>query len=365
MGTPDKVMVALSGGVDSSVAAAILKKQGNDVIGATLVFRPDENQDRISWCCGDYAVQSASAVANQLGIEHHVVDAAKEFEREILKPSWEEYACGRTPSPCINCNAKIKFGLLMRHASSLGVGTLATGHYALLEKDGERGLFRGRDTSKDQSYFLFALSREQLDNAVFPLGGLKKSEVRTMASKMGLKSANRRESQDACFVIEGGGFSEALRVRFGVAARAGDVVDPRGEKLGRHKGIHLYTIGQRKGLGIAVGCRAYVSGIDEDTRSVTLSDDPRDIESTRLIASDPTWIDGAPPSFPLRCEAQIRYRHTPARAVVNPDGKGGLRVEFDEPQRAIAPGQGVAFFNGDRVLGGGWIDRDHNLTSRQ
>ncbi len=356
MGTGKRVMVAMSGGVDSSVAAAILKEQGYDVIGATLVFRPEGNVGKISWCCGDGAVQSASAVADQLGIEHHAVDAADEFEREILKPSWEEYARGRTPSPCINCNAKMKFGLLMRHASNLGAQAMATGHYALLEKGGERGLFRGRDTSKDQSYFLFALSREQLDNVVFPLGGMEKSEVRTIASKMGLKSANRQESQDACFAIEGGGFSEALRVRFDAAARAGDVIDPRGEKLGRHKGIHLYTIGQRKGLGIAVGCRAYVSRIDADARSVVLSDDPHDIESMRLTASDPTWIDGAPPSFPLRCTAQIRYRHSPAGAVVNPDGKGGLRVEFDEPQRAIAPGQGVAFFDGDRVLGGGWID---------
>ena len=173
---------------------------------------------------------------------------------------------------------------------------------------------------------------------------------------MGLKSANRSESQDACFVIEGGGFSEALRVRFEAVARVGDVVDPRGEKLGRHRGIHLYTIGQRKGLGIAVGYRAYVSGIDANTSNVVLSDDPRDLESPRLTASDSTWIDGAPPSFPLRCTAQIRYRHSPAGAVVNPHGESGLRVEFDEPQRAIAPGQGVAFFNGDRVLGGGWID---------
>ncbi len=356
MSTGKRVLVAMSGGVDSSVAAAILKEQGYDVLGATLVFRPEENVDKISWCCGDGAVQSARAVADKLGIEHHTVDAADEFEREILKPAWDEYARGRTPSPCINCNAKMKFGLLMSHASNLGAEIMATGHYALLEKDGERGLFRGRDTSKDQSYFLFALSRDQLGKVVFPLGGLEKSEVRTIASKMGLASANRPESQDACFIIEGGGFSEALRTRFEATARAGDVVDPRGEKLGRHKGIHLYTIGQRKGLGIAVGSRAYVSGIDVDNSSVVLSDDPRDLESTRLTASSPTWIDGTAPSFPLRCTAQIRYRHAPAGAVVNPDGKGGLRVEFEKPQRAVAPGQGVALFDGDRVLGGGWID---------
>ena len=275
----------------------------------------------------------------------------------VLEPSWRDYAGGRTPSPCILCNEKLKFGYLLDRAKKLGASKIATGHYARIEhlEDGMPILRRGHYSAKDQTYFLYSLNREQLDATLFPLGTLTKAEVREHARGMGFSNAERPESQDACFVMEEGGFAEALRQRFDAPATKGQIVDRSGAPLKKHTGIHNYTIGQRKGLGVALGKKAYVTSINPDGK-VVLSDEPEDLMSTSLQASNITWTGDVIPQFPLSCKAQIRYRHQPAEATVTASGDV-VHVQFAEPQKAIAPGQAVVFFADDRVLGGGWIDR--------
>ena len=359
MNAPPTVIAAMSGGVDSSVAAALLKEQGYNVIGATLRLRPCTDEDNAKWCCSRGAEEQSRAVAGVLDIPHYVIDASDEFESEILRPAWEEYDCGRTPSPCIRCNDRIKFKLLMELGKKLGAAHVATGHYARVEQmDAGPRLLRGSDPSKDQSYFLFSLPTEYLRAAIFPLGGLLKTEVRKLAKKFQFPNAERKDSQDACFSYGEEGFAEALRIRFNAVSRPGSVMNMSGERIGNHQGIHLYTIGQRKGLRIAVGKRAYVARIDGNKDRVYLTDNPKDLTCKVLYASNPVWTGGsAPDVFPIRCEAQIRYRHHPARAEASIDETGALRIRFDLPESAAAPGQAVVLFDGDRVLGGGWIDR--------
>jgi len=353
-GGGEGVVVAMSGGVDSSVAAALLLQQGRRVIGATLVMHPCGEDTEPPRCCGDGAVDSARAVAVALGIPHYAIPCADLFEREVLGPAWDEYDRGRTPSPCVHCNARIKLTLLMDLALELGAAHVATGHYARIVRDGGAFIARGADRDKDQSYFLFTLTEKQREGVLFPLGELTKAEVRAIAAGRSFASARRPESQDACLAVEGGGFAEALRRRFRAAARPGPVVDRRGIELGRHGGIHNYTVGQRKGLGIAVGRRAYVSGIDASRAAVVLTDEPADLDASGLVASRAVWHGGAPaPRF--ECAAQIRYRHAPAVASVAVEGDT-VEVRFAEPQRAAAPGQAVVFYDGDRVIGGAWID---------
>ncbi len=355
----ETVVVAMSGGVDSSVAAGLLRRAGHEVIGATLRLRPCEGHDdgEVSWCCSRGAEEQSRAVCGVLGIPHYVLDAAAAFEAAVLRTAWLEYDRGRTPSPCVICNEKIKFARLLELARKVGADRVATGHYARAHREGGLPVLRrGADRQKDQSYFLFTLSREQLDAAVFPLGGYTKPEVRQLAREMGFANAERKESQDACFVMKEAGFAEALRLKFGGAARRGEIVDPAGNVLGAHDGVHLYTVGQRKGLGVALGSRAYVSRIDGDKRRVVLTDDPACLESRVLRASPVIWTGGVAATLPRRCEAQIRYRHAPSPARVEATD-GGLSLTFDAPQRAVAPGQAAVLYDGDRVLGGGWIDR--------
>jgi len=347
MSARGKVVVAMSGGVDSSVAAAILLEAGWEVLGATLDWRGPKGAGDEGGCGRD-AVDRAREVARQLGMEHRVVRCGDDFERLVLRPAWEEYARGRTPSPCVHCNRMIKLRLMARLAAEVGADRIATGHFARMAPGGV--LRRGADRSKDQSYFLFALTEEQRRSALFPLGEMDKEEVRERASRLDLASADAPESQDACFGDGDLGFAEALRRRFGAAARGGEVLDRDGE----HGGIHLFTVGQRKGLGIATGRRAYVSMIDPATARVVLTGAPADLESDRLRASGFVW-HGDPPAGPVRCGAQVRYRSSPADAEAVPDGRG-VSVLFDSPQRAVAPGQAVVLYDGDRVLGGGWID---------
>ncbi len=355
----ETVIVAMSGGVDSSVTAGLLQRDGHKVIGATLLFRPCDDDDAVSWCCARGAQEAARAAAGELSIPHYVVECAAEFERDVLRPAWEEYDRGRTPSPCISCNKQIKFELLIELADKIGADSVATGHYARVERDEESGraLLRcGKDASKDQSYFLYSLSQEQLVRARFPLGALEKKEVRRLAAEMELPNAERPESQDACFTFGKDGFAEGLRQRFAASARSGQVIDFQGNILGDHKGIHRFTVGQRKGLGIALGHRAYVAQINADSSRVVLSADDPDLTSNQLTASDVSWTSGVCPPLPVRVRAKIRYRHKAADAVVEPLEEGRVAVKFDTPQRAITPGQATVFYDGDRVLGGGWID---------
>jgi tRNA-uridine 2-sulfurtransferase len=342
-----RVAVAMSGGVDSSVAAALLVEGGHEVVGATLGLG----------CGGDPAgLADARAVAGALGIPHHVVDGAREFEERVLRPAWDEYDCGRTPSPCLVCNERIKFGLLLDWARSLGIDHVATGHHARLEvgDDGEIRLLRGADRDKDQSYFLARLSREQLASAVFPVGGMHKADVRAHARRLGLPSAERAESQDACLVAEGQSFPEMLRSRFGATAAPGDVVDDDGRTIGRHAGVHLYTVGQRRGLGVASASRMWVRAVHCGSAEVVVTHDEGRLLSDRMAVDGVRWL--APrPAGSVVCEVQVRYRHAPVRAEVRATATDEAEVTFERPVRAVAPGQAAVFYDGERVLGSGWI----------
>lgn len=358
MPTPrPRVLVAMSGGVDSSVAAALLVRQGFDVVGVTLRLRPcGEGVDPGS-CCGVDGVETARKVADHLGFPHEVFAVGTEFQERVLRPAWADYAAGRTPNPCIRCNREIKFDLLAQYGLLLGADRVATGHYARREEaaDGRPVLRRGLDAGKDQSYFLFDLGAEGLRRAMFPLGGLHKHQVRALAAELGLASADRPDSQDACLVAEGG-FAEALRRAVGGDAHPGRIVDREGRVLGAHEGIHRFTVGQRQGTGIALGRRAWVRSIDPADGTVVLTTDPADLQASVLEASGVSWL-GDPPAGPVRCGVQVRYRSPAVAAVAMPLPGDRLRVDFDRPVRALSPGQAAVLYDGDRVLGGGFIDR--------
>lgn len=354
----ERVIVAMSGGVDSSVAAALLAQAGFDVLGVTLQLW-DASADLPADSCGGWAaVDSARAVAAKLGIDHELLDASAGFTEQVLRPAWDDYAGGLTPSPCLVCNRVVKFATLCRRADELGARWIATGHHARLEPGPTDAapvrLLRGRDRGKDQSYFLALVAPEQLARARFPVGELTKAEVRARARELGLPSAERAESQDACFTGGECGFSEALRRYIRAPERPGAFVDPAGNRLGEHRGIHHFTIGQRKGLNLALGRRAYVSAIRADTGEVVITDAPEDLLAARLTARDVRWT-GASPVDPFDCQAQIRYRSPAVGARVDVTPDAGARVVFAQPQRAVTPGQAVVFYEGDLVLGGGWI----------
>ncbi len=354
------VLAAMSGGVDSSVAAALLVERGFRVIGVTLLFRPCDDDASVNWCCGVGAAEQAGAVAGRLGIPHYTLDCAEEFERDVLRPAWTEYERGRTPSPCVHCNRAVKFGFLMRFADKVGAEFVASGHYArVVDRDAEDGprLMRGLDANKDQSYFLFSLEGQQLRRVLFPLGGLSKPEVRELARQHGFRNAERKESQDACFSYPEGGFAEGLRVRFSGRLVEGSFVDDAGSRRGPHKGIHRYTVGQRKGLGIAFGTRAYVTDIEAATGDIQVSADPQRLASKGLVAEDLSWLGTRAPQKDesLSCRVQIRYRHRAVPATLSVEDDGRAVVLFEQPQDAVAPGQAVVFYREDEVLGGGWI----------
>ncbi|MBN2341739.1 MAG: tRNA 2-thiouridine(34) synthase MnmA [Deltaproteobacteria bacterium] len=351
------VLVAMSGGVDSSVAAGLLLRQGYSVEGVTLVFRPAGENDDTRWCGDIDSIKNAQAVCQTLDIPHHIINCFDAFEENVLRPSWETYRTGKTPSPCIVCNAKIKFQVILEHAKKLGATRLATGHYAVITHGDQPTLTRGEYTPKDQTYFLFALNKEQLNFTLFPLGGLTKPRVREMAREMGFINSERKESQDACFTTADGNFQEALRLRFHGKKEPGAIVDPHGNRLGQHDGLHNYTIGQRKGLNIALGKRAFVSRIDPVKNEVTLTTDEADLLSKTVTATGVRWTGEVVPDFPLRCAAQIRYRSKPSDGVATLLDNGRLQMVFDEPQKAVAPGQALVLYNGRQVLGGGWIEQ--------
>jgi len=342
---PQPTAIAMSGGVDSSVAAYLLRKEGHEPVGLFMRTGVDATDEHAA---------DAQRVAAQLGIPLHVLDLSREFE-EIIDQFCDEYCRGRTPNPCIVCNRRLKFGRLLEEAQALGAGRLATGHYARLAGTAQQPqLLRGVDPGKDQSYFLFDLAQDQLASALFPNGDRTKADIRRIAESAGLPVKEKAESQEICFVPDNE-YRRFLRKRRPDAARKGTLKDSTGATLGEHEGIAFFTIGQRRGLGIAVGEARYVTRIDPDRNEVTVG--PRKtLYADRLTAAQVNWVSIAAPTRELRAEAQIRYAHRAAPATLRPLPDRRVEVTFDEPQRAVTPGQAAVFYNGDLLLGGGWIE---------
>ncbi len=351
-------VVAMSGGVDSSVAAALLKQEGREVVGVTLqLMGCSEARGSLS-SCGVSGIDRARAVAGELGIAHYVLDCVREFDHQVLRPAWDAYSCGRTPSPCLLCNERIKFGLLLAWARRIGASQIATGHYARVEltPDGEPILLRGRDPSKDQSYFLGGLDKAQLSRITFPIGQLDKAAVRSLCRSLGLSVAEARESQDACMVGPKESFAEMLRERFSGSCRTGVIADESGQVLGRHEGIHRFTVGQRRGLGVASAGRRWVKEVRAEDAVVVVTGREEGLLSQGLVAKGMNWLVKPPAGGALECEVQVRSRHHAAAATVRQQEDGTAAVQFHEPVQAVTPGQAAVFYDGMRVLGRGWID---------
>lgn len=353
-----KVVVGMSGGVDSSLAAALLKKEGYDVIGITFKTWPKEECGRSFGraCCNLESITRARSAAEDLGIPYYVVDLSEEFKKSVIDYFCAEYMKGLTPNPCVICNEKIKFGKLADKARSLGARFIATGHYAQKTFDNKNGRFllrEGKDRRKDQSYFLFSLSQEQLSSAIFPLGKLTKDKVRSMAKRLKLATYNAASSQDVCF-IQDTSYAEYIKSHTSVKIELGEIVDKSGSVLGRHKGIPFYTIGQRRGLGVAHTEPLYVTGIDISKNRI-IAGTKKDVLKKSLVADRLNWIAIGGMTKPLKVMAKIRYNHKKVKAVVTRIGSAEVLVDFESPQEAPTPGQAVVFYDRDIVIGGGWI----------
>src|SRR5687768_6271274 len=350
-----RIVVAMSGGVDSSVAAALLAEQGHDVIGLSMQMYDQRGEQTFGSCCTLDDLYDARRVAAAIGIPHYILNFERQFEETVISNFVREYASGRTPLPCAHCNSDLKFSTLLDRALGLGAEHVATGHYARVEQrgDGRWLLRRSADCQKDQSYFLFSLTQAQLARARFPVGDLTKPQVRAEARRLGLNVAEKPDSQEICFVPTGD-YAAFVAKKQPDVARAGAIVDERGKKLGDHGGVHRFTIGQRKGLGISAPQPLYVLKLDPATRTVVVGAREA-LEGTRLTASGVNWISLDEPRDWMRVAAQIRHRHAAAPARVRALGDCRAELEFHSPQQAITPGQAVVFYDGDVVVGGGWI----------
>jgi len=362
----ERIIVGMSGGVDSSVAAALLVEAGYEVVGVTLRVwpwrEPEEAVNRFGSCCSPEAVDDARQVARRLGIPHYLLNSEREFDETVIASFTREYAAGNTPVPCVVCNQKVKFGSLLQRARAWDAAAVATGHYARVTRDpcsGRYLLWRGRDLHKDQSYFLWPLTQDQLMAARFPVGDLAKASVRDKARELGLVTADKPESQEICFVPDGD-YRSFLRPRIPEAFRPGPIVDSEGSLLGEHEGIASYTVGQRRGLGLSRARALYVMALDPERNAVVVGDakevgkDTMWAEHVNLIAVD--RLEG-----PQTVSVKIRHGHTPApatiRGIAGPSGESLVEVRFEQPQRGIAPGQSAVFYQDDLVLGGGVITR--------
>lgn len=349
----------MSGGVDSSTAAWLLKKKGYEVIGATMcIGTPDRSETGANRCCGFSDIEDARRVALQLEIPFYVFQFKEEFEKEIIDYFCKEYREGRTPNPCILCNKKLKFGSFLERAMELGADYIATGHYARLEFDeggGQYLLKKGVDRRKDQSYVLFSLRQDQLKHTLFPLGEFQKEEVRKMAFEKGLRVHDKPESQEVCFIPETS-YHSFLSERLKEAITAGPILDREGNVLGKHKGIPFYTIGQRRGLRLAKGKPLYVIGIDREKNAVIVGEE-REVYGDTFITHSVNWIRSQDTASPISCKVKIRYNHPGAEAILSPMEEDALEVNLKTPQKAITPGQAAVFYDGETVLGGGWIKK--------
>lgn len=368
-----KIAVAMSGGVDSSAAAAVLKSQGHELVGFTMQLwnqrrhiNTDENGDPLpSRCCSLDDVYDARRVAEGLGFPFYVLNLEREFDEAVVEPFVQSYLAGETPIPCVACNSRLKFASLDKMAVSLGCDKVATGHYARVENDENAKryrLFRGRDHWKDQSYFLWELTQDQLSHAMFPLGEMTKEDARGIARDAQLYTANKQESQEICFVPDGK-YSEFIdrylehEDRTDELPNDGDIVTASGEVVGAHTGIHRYTIGQRRGLGVSNEKPLYVLQIEHAKNRIIVGEE-HELEATEFVAKGVNWIAFETPVDTVRAKVKIRYKHDPAIASIIPQEDGRARIVFDEPQRAITPGQATVFYDengGDEVIGGGWI----------